>query len=99
MQIRTEAVIFAISFLSFCSMITMSVWKSAASVSRIQHNLEKKDILLESLQDKLTLHFNGLKERFEHFAQRSRGEVQALEKRVQQMERFLQKSTNFDPRD
>jgi hypothetical protein len=72
--------------------------KLNGEVLLLQHNLEKKDLQISNLQDVQTLMQKGLEEKFGHFSTRSRAETSELDKRVRQVENFLSKGTNFEPR-
>jgi hypothetical protein len=72
--------------------------KLNGEVLLLQHNLEKKDLQISNLQDVQTLMQKGLEEKFGHFSTRTRAEVLELDKRVRQIENFLSKGTDFEPR-
>jgi hypothetical protein len=79
------------------------VWKIVilklnSEVLLLRHDLEKKDLQIENLQDVQQLSHNGLLEKFGHFSTRTRGEVAELDKRLKQVEHFLSKTTEFEPR-
>lgn len=70
-----------------------------SEVLALQHNLEIKDLQIENLQDVQTLLQKGLEEKFEHFASRMKGENLEIDKRLRQIENYLSKKTEFEPRD
>lgn len=70
-----------------------------SEVLDLQHNLQLKDIQIENLQNVQTLLQNGLEEKFNHFAARMKGENLELDKRTRQVENYLSKNTEFEPRD
>lgn len=74
------------------------ILKLNAEVLLLQHNLEKKDLQIENLQNVQTLGHQGLIEKFGHFSSRSRAEVTELDKRMRQVENFLSKKAGFEPR-
>lgn len=85
------------------------IWKLGNSVATMQadlkaqitasnHERSMNDLRLEHLQQSLTLGFNGMREKFEHFSTRSRSEYEKLEHRVRRVENFLQKEfEGFEP--
>lgn len=106
-MLKTETVAFSITFFSFCITIITVVWKLSSSVSNmkadlkelvinVKHDLDLKGSKLEHLDDNLVLSFNGLREKFEHFSTRSRTEVNELNRRLQDVEEFLAKKTEFE---
>jgi hypothetical protein len=72
--------------------------KINGEVLLLRHDLEKKDLQIENLQDVQKLSHNGLIEKFGHFSTRSRAEVTEIEKRVRTLENFLSKVSKFEPR-
>lgn len=95
---KIEAIVFAITLISFCGSVLYNVWRISASVSTMRHSLEKQDLRLEHLVDSHTLTFNGLRERNEHSISRLRGELEELSDRQEDVENFLQKNTAFEKR-
>lgn len=73
--------------------------KLNGEVLLLRHDLEKKDIQISNLQDVQVLSQRGLEERFEHVTIRLKNESASLEKRLRQVEHFLAKTTEFEPRD
>jgi uncharacterized protein YoxC len=106
-MLKTETVAFAIAFLSFCFSIIAAVWKVSTSLStmktdlkelviNVRHDLDLKSAKLDHLDDTVILGINGLREKFEHFSTRSRTEVNELNRRLQDVEEFLAKKTEFE---
>jgi hypothetical protein len=72
--------------------------KLNGEVLLLRHDLEKKDLQISNLQDVQTLSHKGLDEKFGHFSTRTRAEVKELDGRTRQIENFLSKKSNFEPR-
>jgi hypothetical protein len=72
--------------------------KLNGEVLLLRHDLEKKDLQIANLQDVQILMQKGLEEKFGHFSIRTRAEVAELDKRARQIENFLSKTTDFEPR-
>jgi hypothetical protein len=72
--------------------------KLNGEVLLLRHDLERKDLQIENLQNVQALGFKGLDEKFGHFSTRSRAEVKELDARTRQIENFLSKKSNFEPR-
>ena len=109
MTVRTELILFLVSMASSAIAALIFVWKIGSAVSRMQAALKEQiaaanfdrklnDERLEHLQDSLKLGLNGLKEKFDHFATRSRAESGTLGDRVGAVENFLVKTTEFEKR-
>ena len=54
---------------------------------------------MEHLNDKLTLSLNGTKELVNHLRTRTKIESDRLDDRLRQLEQFLVKTTNYQPRE
>ena len=65
----------------------------------VKDSLEKKDILLESIHDKTAIGVVQLKERIEHSSNRLKAELKELTMRVNGLEGFLIKTTDYKERD
>ena len=92
---KNESILFTITVLSFGAGLLHRVWLMSTAVAEMRHNLEKQDIRLENLNDLHEAGFNGFKERIEHFTNRTRGEIGELNKRLEDVESYLTKSTDF----
>lgn len=91
-------ILFAITLGSFCIGILHRVWSISTAVSTIQHSFEKQDIRLENLVALHELGFNGFKERVDHTAARLRREITEVNVRVEDLESFMAKTTEFNRR-
>jgi hypothetical protein len=83
--------------ISLISLIA-TIWKVSAAYAAMKHELELKDKEIEAFLDKQELIINGLQEKFGHFSNRFRGEVEAVSGRVSQLEDFLTKTTDYERR-
>lgn len=92
---QTE-IIFIISFASFCIGVLHRVWLMSMAVASMRHSFEVQDIKLAHLGDVHVLAFNGFRERMEHTANRHKQEVEKMEDRLDDIEGFLTKSTEFN---
>jgi hypothetical protein len=78
--------------------LAVTIWKVSTSFSEMKHKLELKDKEIEAFLDVQELVLNGLKEKFDHFSNRFRGEVGAVDHRLIQLEDFLTKTTDYQRR-
>jgi hypothetical protein len=95
---KAELILFSITVLSFGAGLLHRVWLISSAVSDVRHNLEKQDIRLENLNNLQQAGFTGFKERIEHFTVRTRGEAGEIDKRLDDVEGFLTKTTDFTRR-
>lgn len=106
---RLEAFALALTIAGSIAAALMFIWKMGNAVATMQADLKSQivaanherslnDVRLEHLQQSLTLGFNGMREKFEHFSSRSRMEMNELDKRLACIENFLAKSTEFEKR-
>ncbi len=95
-----------IGLLSFCIGTISVVWRASNAVSRmkcelrdainrVETDLTIKDLKLQNLQDVQVLSVNGFREKIEHFVSRTRGEIAENNKRLEDLESFLTKTTDF----
>ena len=109
MTIKAELILFLVSMASSTAAAMIFVWKIGLAVAGMKATLKEQiananfdrklnDERLEHLQDELELGFNGLREKFEHFSTRSRSESSELSKRLESVENFLVKTTEFEKR-
>lgn len=75
------------------------VLKINGEVLLLRHSLEKKDMEIEKMQDVHVLTWKGLEEKFGHFAARVKADQVEVKKNVSQIEHFLSKTTDYQPRD
>ncbi len=68
-------------------------------LSELSHQSQLRSTQLESLNDKLVLAINGTRELVSHVRTRTQTDANKLEDRICQIERFLVKTTAFQPRD
>jgi len=106
---KLETIIGLITIVSTVAAALIFIWKLGNAVATMQSDLRAQiaasnherslnDLRLEHLQDSLTLGFNGMREKFEHFSTRSRSEYEKLEHRTRRIENFLQKEfESFEP--
>ncbi|MGG6266307.1 hypothetical protein ACQ4M3_08835 [Leptolyngbya sp. AN03gr2] len=106
---KLEIAIGLITIVSSIAATLIFIWKLGNAVATMQSDLRSQiaasnyersmnDLRLEHLQDSLTLGFNGMREKFEHFSTRSRSEYEKLESRVRRIENVLQKEfESFEP--
>ncbi|MBE9012657.1 hypothetical protein IQ250_20870 [Pseudanabaenaceae cyanobacterium LEGE 13415] len=106
---KLEIALGLITIVSAIAATLIFIWKLGNSVATMQADLRSQialsnherslnDLRLEHLQDSLTLGFNGMKEKFEHFSTRSRSEYEKLEHRVRHLENFVQREfESFEP--
>ncbi len=73
--------------------------KLNSEVLLLRHDLERKDFQIASLQDVQTLSHNGLQEKFGHYSSRARTEIAEIAKHVRQIEHFLAKTSEYEPRE
>jgi len=103
MNMRLDTVIGLITIITSVCATFIFIWKLGNAVATMQadlrsqlnnsdHERQLNDMRLEHLQDKLELGFNGVRERFEHFSQRSRTEYQQIDARMKRAETCLQKN-------
>ena len=95
---KLETLVLVTTLFSFCASVLYQVWKISSAVSEMRYGLEKQDMRLESMNDVQTLAFNGFREKIEHFVTRSRGESREFSQRLESVENFLVKSTEFEKR-
>jgi len=106
---KLEIAIGLITVVSSIAATLIFIWKLGNAVAHMQadlrsqiaasnHERNMNDLRLEHLQETLTLGFNGMREKFEHFSSRSRSEYEKLEHRVRHLENFVQKEfESFEP--
>ena len=70
-----------------------------SEIRSVRESLEKKDILLESIHDKTAIGVVQLRERIEHSSNRLKAELKELTLRVNGLEGFLIKTTDYKERD
>lgn len=102
---NTEFTVAILAFIAFAIPIVGALWKIftvreklAFDIQRNVHRLDLVEQRMEGLLDQHTLAFNGVKEIAEHTRSRSQGEEEKLKKRVTDIERYLEKYTEFTVR-
>lgn len=65
----------------------------------LAHQSQLRASQMEHLNDKLTLSLNGTKELVNHLRTRTKIESDRLDDRLRQLEQFLVKTTNYQPRE
>lgn len=102
---NTEFTVAILAFVAFAIPIVGALWKIfvvreklAFDIQRNVHRLELLEQRIDALVDQHTLAFNGVREVAEHVRSRSQGEEDKLKKRVADMERYLEKHTEFTVR-
>ena len=85
--------------------IVASLWKAftvianlKSEISEIRHQNSTEDLKLGHMEDSLKLTANGLLERINHLANRTQTNHERLQKRIEDVEGFLTKSTAFNRR-
>jgi hypothetical protein len=78
--------------------LAVTIWKFSTYYAEMRHRLELKDKEIEAFLDVQEMLINGLKEKFDHFSNRFRGEVGAVDSRIIQIEDFLTKTTDYQRR-
>lgn len=68
-------------------------------IRNVRESLEKKDLILEALQDKTTLGVTQLREKIDHNTTRLRAELKELTCKFSDIEGFLIKTTEYRARD
>lgn len=68
-------------------------------LQKLAHLAQLRQAQMDSLNDKLVLSVNGTKELVEHVRTRTKAEHDRLDERICQIERFLTKTTPFQPRE
>ncbi len=71
---------------------------TSTAVAEMRHNLEKQDMRLENLSLLHDAGFQGFKERIEHASARTREELNEQNRRLEDIEGYLTKSTDFTRR-
>jgi phage-related minor tail protein len=64
----------------------------------LQHAAELKAAQIEALNDKLSLALNGVRETADHVRTRTKNDFDLLNSRLSQIEKFLAKTTSYEPR-
>lgn len=64
----------------------------------VQHEQHLKQVLIDSLNDRLILAVNGVKEVAEHIRTRTRAESSVSKRKINQIEAFLVKTTQYELR-
>jgi hypothetical protein len=106
MAITPETLTFALSLLALGG----ALWKIFNTLSgmrdelrteirNVRESLERKDIMLEALQDRTNLTVNQLQEKINHSATRLRAEIKELAATVASIEGFLIKTSDYRERD
>jgi hypothetical protein len=72
--------------------------KLAIGITQNHHLLKLQEQHLESMKDQQTLFLNGIVERLNHVRTRSKQEEEQLDRRLLDVESFLEKSTDFTRR-
>lgn len=67
-------------------------------IDALDHELDLKTQALEHINDKIMLSSNGMKEVLQHVRTRSQNETNLLRSQIQQVERYLAKTTDYEPR-
>lgn len=88
-------ILFAVTLISFCIGILGKAWQLSASVAEMKHSFQVQDIRLENLAALHDTTFTGFRERIDHSTSRLRGESDDLSKRVEDLEAYLTKTTEF----
>lgn len=66
-----------------------------ARVSALEHKSELRAVQIDSMNDKILLATNGTKELVNHLRTRTKAESDSQQNRIEQIERFLVKTTEF----
>ena len=99
-----------ITFILFVMALAGALWKIFNFLSgmkdelktdiwKVRESLEKKDQSLESLHDKTVLGVTQLREKIDHNTTRLRDEIKEIKMRLNDVEGFLIKSTDYKERD
>jgi hypothetical protein len=97
---------FLLGLISFSIGVVTKVWQTSAKLSVVRADLQRSiaqaeydrkinDKALECLQSEQRMQFEAFLEKFKIFSDRSRSEHEKLESRVNALERFLCKTTEF----
>ena len=85
--------------------IIAALWKIFAvreqlqsSITENRHRLELIEREINHLADQQSLALNGIKELVQHVRSRSQHSEEGLDRRLDDVEKFLAKSTAFEPR-
>ncbi len=95
-----------IGLVSFCVGTIAAVWRASSAVAkmqcelrdainRVETDLTIKDLKLQNLQEVQVLSLNGFRKKIEHFIARTRGEIADHDRRLDDLEAFLTKTTDF----
>lgn len=68
-------------------------------LSDLAHQSQLRSTQMEALNDRLALAINGTKELVSHVRLRTQTDANKLSDRLGQLERFLSKTTDFEPRE
>lgn len=91
-------VLFTLTLLSFCAGVLHRVWSMSTAVAEMRHSFELQDIKLAHLTDMHELGFKGFQERIEHSSRRYNQEIADIDQRLDDVESFLTKTTEFNGR-
>ncbi|MCU0525161.1 MAG: hypothetical protein MUF72_10080 [Elainella sp. Prado103] len=69
------------------------------AIGQLSHQSQLRSTQLEALNDKLILAVNGNKELVNHLRARTKNDSDRLAARVNQIERFLVKTSDYQPRE
>lgn len=67
-------------------------------IDSLMHQQELRNQSFEHLDDKVSLAVNGLRETAQHVRERTQADTLSLRKRVDDVERYLAKTTTYEPR-
>jgi hypothetical protein len=100
-----EFTVAILAFVAFSIPVIGALWKIfsvrerlASDIRQVICRIELLEQKLEALVDRQTLAFNGLKEITEHTRSRSQTQEQKLNDRLNDVERYLEKHTEFQCR-
>lgn len=68
-------------------------------LTELDHRSQLRNAQIEALNERIALAVNGTKELVQHTRQRTRAEHDELEHRLNQLERYIVKTTDFQARD
>lgn len=73
-----------------------ALWRLASAITTTNSQVELNKLKIESLKDLCELGLNGLKERLDHAKNRQQTSIEDLDRRLDRVEAYLNKSTTFE---
>ena len=91
-------ILFAVTLLTFAIGILGRVWMSAIALSEMKNDLKMQTRELGYLAELHQTAFQGFVEKIDHSTNRFKGEIEDIKRRLEDLEGFLTKSTEFTRR-